>query len=70
MFDSVIAIVCSEELSGEGLYHMETSELICFANQLTSFHMMLVFAERYFWTDDNVVIVLNILSIFSNYCQQ
>ena len=55
MFDSVIAIVCSEELSGEGLYHMETSELICFANQLTGFHMMLVFAERRFRTDDNVV---------------
>ena len=39
-------------------------------NSLTGFNMVLVFAEKYFCTEYNVVIFLSILSIYSNYCQQ
>ena len=48
MFNLVITILCTEEPSGEGSYHLETSQLICFAKRLAGFRMVLVFAERYF----------------------
>ena len=48
MFNLVFTIVCTEEPSGEGSYHMEISQLICFEKRLPGFLMVLVFAERYF----------------------
>ena len=32
-------------------HHIETSQLICFANQLTGFYMTQVFTEGYFRTN-------------------
>ena len=34
----------------KNLYHVKTSKFICFANLVTGFYMMRVFAERYFRT--------------------
>ena len=48
IFNPVITIICTEEPSGEGSYHMETNQLICFAKRLADFRRVLVFAERYF----------------------
>ena len=48
MFNLVNTIICTEESSGEGTYHMETSQLICFAKRLAGFRMVLVFTRRYF----------------------
>ena len=44
----VTTIICTEKRSGEGWYHMETGQLICFAKGLAGFRMMLIFAGRYF----------------------
>ena len=59
MFNLVITIICTEEHSGEGSYHMETSRLICSANRLAGLRMVLVFAEKYFRAE-YVVVVLSI----------
>ena len=48
MFNLVITIICTEKPSGEGSYHMETSQFICFPKGLAGFLMVLVFTERYF----------------------
>ena len=32
-------------------YHIETSQLICFVNKMTSLYMVRVFTERYFRKD-------------------
>ena len=48
MFKLVSTVICTEEPSGEGSYHMKTSQLICFAKRLAGFHMVLVFTGRYF----------------------
>ena len=59
MFNLVITIICTEGPSGEGLYHMETSQLICFAKRLAGFWMMLDFTGRYFRAE-YVLIVLTV----------
>ena len=64
MFNLVNTIICTEESSGEGTYHMETSQLICFAKRLAGFRMVLVFTGRYFRAEYNLIV----LSV--NYCQQ
>ena len=48
MSNLVNIIICTEEPSGEGSYHMETIQLICFAKRLAGFRMVLVFTGRYF----------------------
>ena len=48
MFNLVITIICTENSSGEGSYHMEISQFICFPKGLAGFLMALVFTERYF----------------------
>ena len=55
----VNTIICTEESSGEGSYHMETSQLICFAKRLAVFRMVLVFTGRYFRAE-YVLIVLSV----------
>ena len=45
-----IIIVCSEIPLSKYSYHIETSQLICFENQLTGFYMIRVFAKRCFRT--------------------
>ena len=59
MFNLVNTIICTEEPSGEGSYHMETSQLICFAKRLADFHIVLVFTGKYFRAE-YVLIVLNV----------
>ena len=59
MFNLVNTIICTEEPSGEGSYHMETSQLICFAKRLAGFRMVLVFTGRYFRAE-YVLIVLSV----------
>ena len=59
MFNLVNTIICTEEPSSEGSYHIETSQLIFFAKRLAGFRMVLVFTGRYFRAE-NVLIVLNI----------
>ena len=59
IFNLVITITCMEKPSGEGSYHMETSQMICFANRLAGFHMVLVFTERCSRAE-YVVIVLSV----------
>ena len=59
MFNLVNTIICTEESSGEGTYHMETSQLICFAKRLAGFRMVLVFTGRYFRAE-YVLIVLSV----------
>ena len=59
MFNLVNTIICTEESSGEGSYHMEISQLICFAKRLAGFRMVLVFAGRYF-CGEYVLIVLSV----------
>ena len=48
-----------EEPSDEGSYHMETSQLICFAKHLAGFRMVLVFTGRYFHAE-YVLVVLSV----------
>ena len=59
MFNLVNSIICTDEPSGEGSYHMETSQLICFAKRLADFHIVLVFTGKYFRAE-YVLIVLNV----------
>ena len=59
MFNLVNTIICTEEPSSEGSYHIETSQLICFAKRLAGFRMVLVFTGRYFRAE-YVLIVLNV----------
>ena len=40
-------------------YHIETSQLICLANQSTGFYMIRVFTERYFQIDDSTFYLEN-----------
>ena len=59
MFNLVNTIICTEELSGEGSYHMEIRRLICFAKRLASFRKVLVFTGRYFRAE-YILIVLSV----------
>ena len=59
MFNLVNNIICAEESSCEGWYHMKTSQLICFARRLAVFRMVLVFTGRYFRAE-YVLIVLSV----------
>ena len=43
-------VVCSEISFSKSSYHVETSELICVENQLTSFCMIRFFIEKFFQT--------------------
>ena len=43
--------VYSETSFSKNSYHIETSQLICIANQLTSFFMIPVFTEKHFRSD-------------------
>ena len=45
-----------KSLSVKNSSHLETSPLICIANQLTCFCMIQVFTERHFWTDVSILI--------------
>ena len=45
MFHLVITIVCIEEPSRENFYHIETSQLIFFANRLTGLCIVSVFCR-------------------------
>ena len=59
MFNLFNTIICTEEPSTEGSYHIETSQLICFAKRLAGIRMVLVFTGRCFRAE-YVPIVLNI----------
>ena len=59
MFNLVNTIISMEETSDKGSYHMETSQLICFAKRLAGFRMVLVFTGRYFRAE-YVLIVLSV----------
>ena len=59
MFSLVNTIICTEEPSGKGSYHMETSRLIFFAKRWAGFRMVLVFTGRYFRVE-YVLIVLSV----------
>ena len=48
----------------KNLYHIETRRLICIANQVTGFYMILVLTERYCRTDYS-----NNLDGFSRQCR-
>ena len=41
-------VVCSEIPFSKNSYHTETSQLICFANEMIGFYMIQVLTERYF----------------------
>ena len=56
--------VCAEIPFSKNAHHTETSELICFANQLTGFYMTRVLTERYFRTDFRLL--LNCHDLFSH----
>ena len=43
-----LTVVYSEIPFTKNLYHIETIQLICFANQLTGFYMIQGFTEGYF----------------------
>ena len=55
-------VACSEIPLSKNSYHMETSQLICFANRLTGFYMIEVFTKRYFRTDINRKFLVILLS--------
>ena len=55
-------VVCSEMPFTKNSDHMETSQLICFANRLTGFYMIEVFTKRYFRTDINRKFLVILLS--------
>ena len=55
-------VVCSEITFSKNTYHMETSQLICFANRMPGFYMIQVFTERYFRTDINSKFLVILLS--------
>ena len=59
MFNLVNTIICTEEPSGEGSYHIEISQLIYFAKRRAGFRMVLVFTGKYFRAE-YVLIVLNV----------
>ena len=49
----LITIVCSAIPFSKNSCHIETSQLICKANQLFGFYMIQVFTERHFRADYN-----------------
>ena len=49
--EKITAITCSGILFTKKLYHIETSQFICIANELSDFYILRVFTERYFGTD-------------------
>ena len=55
-------IVYSEIPLSKNSYHMETSQLICFANQLTGYYMIQGSTKRYFYTEYNFTI-LNLMAM-------
>ena len=46
-----ITTVCLETPFSKNSFHIEISELICIANQMTGFYMIQVLTERYFRTN-------------------
>ena len=47
---------CSKKSFSKTSSHLESSPLLCIANQLTRFCMIQMFTERYFGTDVSIVI--------------
>ena len=58
MFNLVNTIISTEETSDKGSYHMETSQLICFAKRLAGFWMMLDFTGRYFRAEYVLIVLI------------
>ena len=54
-----IITVCSEMPFSKNSYHIETSQLICKALQLTGFYIIRVFSEKCFRTDFKTVFVFS-----------
>ena len=50
-----ITTVCSETHFSKNLFHIETSQLICNANQITDFCIIQVFTKRYFQANFSLV---------------
>ena len=50
-YNSLPSMVYSEMPFSKNLYHIDTSQMINYANQLTSFYMVGVLTERYFQID-------------------
>ena len=65
--EKITAITCSGILFTKNLYHVETSEFIYFANQLSDFYILRIFTERYFGTDYSYFVTMSfIYSFFKN----
>ena len=46
--EKITAFICSGILFTKNLYHIETSQFVCIANQLSGFYILRDFTERYF----------------------
>ena len=55
-------VVCSKVSFSKNSYHMETSQVICFATRTTGFYIIQVFTERHFRTDINSKFLVILLS--------
>ena len=50
-----ITTIYSEIPFSKNLFHRETSQVICFSNQVTNFYMIQVFTKMYFQTNFSLV---------------
>ena len=51
LYQFYVTVVRSKIPFCKNLYHIETSQLICCANQLSSFYVTQIFTEGYFLTN-------------------
>ena len=58
MFNLVNTVISTEETSDKGLYHTETSQLLCFAKRLAGLCMMLDFTGRYFRAEYVLIVLI------------
>ena len=65
--EKITAITFSRILFTKNLYHIETNQFICIADQLSGFYILRLFTERYFGTDYSYLVSLSfIYSFFKN----
>ena len=63
--EKITAITCLGILFTKSFYRIETSQFICIAYQLSGFHILRVFPERYFMTHYSYLVAMPFIYSFS-----
>ena len=63
--EKVTAIICSGILFTKNLYHIEASQFICIANQLSGFQILQRFTESYFGTVYSYLVTMSFICSFN-----